>query len=224
MLAKFMAQQLGAPSGLVGRWVLAPLWNRRNSALNDLALDRLALHAHDRVLEVGFGGGYLLGRMAGVVTQGCLAGVDASRTMVSVCERRYRSRIKAGRIELRCAPAEALPYSSGRFSKACSVNSLFYWADAPRAMAEICRVLEAGGRLVLCVTRKRSIEGKRFARHGLGLYEDEEVCTLMEGAGFAHVEMNRASDRHREFLCLVGLKPCQATQPATGPDGAGGTA
>lgn len=65
MIAKLMARQLGHPSGLVGRLILGPLWNRRNAALNDVAFDHLALRPHDRVLEVGFGGGYLIGRIVG---------------------------------------------------------------------------------------------------------------------------------------------------------------
>ena len=52
MMAKYVAGQLTAPSGVVGRWILAPLWNRRNSALNDFAFGSLALQPCDRVLEV----------------------------------------------------------------------------------------------------------------------------------------------------------------------------
>lgn len=36
MLARWMAQQLGRPSGIAGRSVLPRLFNRRNAALNDL--------------------------------------------------------------------------------------------------------------------------------------------------------------------------------------------
>ena len=206
MLAKFMAQQLSIPSGIVGRWVLAPLWNRRNSVLNDVVFESLALHSHDRVLEIGFGGGYLLGRIANVVPQGFIAGIDVSELMVTRCERRYRPAVMTGRLELRCTPVESLPYSSGYFTKACTVNSLFYWKDIPRGMAEIYRVLEEDGRLVVCVTRKQSIESKRFARHGLGLYKDEEICRMMEQVGFEKIEMNKASDKHREFVCIAGVK------------------
>ena len=118
----------------------------------------------------------------------------------------YRSLVKTGRLELRCATAEFLPYSTGFFSKACTVNSLFYWTDAPHGLKEIHRVLEGGGKLVLCVTSKQSLENKRFASHGLELYEDDELCRMMEGAGFEIVEMSQASDRHREFVCIVGVK------------------
>ncbi len=206
VLAKFVAQQLSAPSGIAGRWVLAPLWNRRNAALNDVVFDRLVLNSQDRVLEIGFGGGYLLGRMAAVVKQGFISGVDISDAMVAVCERRYQSLVRSGRLELRCAPVEMLPFPPAHFNKACTVNSLFYWSDAVRALGEIYRVLEDGGRLVVCVTQKGSIENKRFAAHGIGLYEDEEVCGMLERVGFGKVKMSQASDMHREFICIVGSK------------------
>lgn len=42
MVAKSQARQLAHPSGLFGRLILAPLWKRRNAALNDAAFERLA--------------------------------------------------------------------------------------------------------------------------------------------------------------------------------------
>jgi len=206
MSARFLAKQLANPSGMIGKLIMAPIWNRRNAALNDVAFEGLALHAHDRVLEVGFGGGYLLGRMAAVVTDGFLAGVDVSPAMVAFCEKRYRSLVEAGKLELQCAQAESLPYPDGHFTKACTVNSIFYWEDAPQALSELHRVLEEGGVLVMCFTCKRCIEDKEFARHGLALYEDGQVCQMIESAGFDKMDMTQASDRHREFLCIVGRK------------------
>jgi len=207
MLAKVVASQLGAPSGVIGGWVLGPLWNRRNAALNDAALDALDLQADDDVLEVGFGGGYLIERMARIVTDGHLSGVDASQTMVSRCNRRFRSLARTRRVDLRCAPAEELPYPAARFDKAVSVNSLFYWSDPVRALSELNRVLRPAGRPVLCLTRKQGIEHKSFAGHGLALYEDDALSGLLECAGFERVEVSHGRDRHREFLCLNATRP-----------------
>jgi len=205
--ARFIAQQLGHPSGVLGQIVLAPVWNKRNSALNDAAFDNLALCPHDRVLEVGFGGGYLLGRMAAVVTEGFLAGVDVSPAMVAFCQKRFRSLIEANKLELKCAAAEALPYPSGSFTKACAVNSIFYWENVPQAISELWRVLKESGLLVICFTCKTSLEDKQFAQQGLALYEDDQICQMMESAGFHAISVTRASDRHREFLCVTSKKP-----------------
>lgn len=206
MLAKLLAKQLGNPSGIFGRLVLAPLWNKRNVALNDVAFDSLASSPCDRVLEVGFGGGYLLGRMATVVTKGFLAGVDASPAMVAFCQKRHWPLVEAGKLELKCAKAESLPYPADYFTKVCTVNSIFYWENAPQAISELYRVLEVGGMLVMCFTSKECIEGKGFARHGVLLYEADKVHQMLESAGFQEIGMTRARDRHREFWCTTGRK------------------
>jgi arsenite methyltransferase len=206
MLSKFLARQLGHPSGLLGKLVAAPVLNKRNSALNDIAFERLALRPHDRVLEVGFGGGYLIGRIAAVVTDGFLAGVDVSSDMVAHCQERYRSLVEAGKLELKCASAESLSYPSGHFTRVCTVNSIFYWENVPQALTEMQRVLEESGLLVMCFTCKRCLEGREFTRHGVTLYEEDQVQQMMEAAGFHAIDMSHASDRHREFVCATGVK------------------
>jgi SAM-dependent methyltransferase len=206
MLAKLQARQLGNPSGIIGKWILAPVWNKRNSALNDVAFERLALRPDDRVLEVGFGGGYLIGRMTTVVTGGSLAGVDVSPAMVAFCADRFRTLVEAGSLELRCARAEALPYPDGHFTKVCAVNSIFYWQNAQQAISELWRVLAASGTLVMCFTCKESMQDKEFTRHGVALYELEQVEQMLESAGFRDISFTRASDRHREFWTVVSQK------------------
>ena len=62
-MSNLLTKQLGSPSEVLGQLVFAPLWNRRNVALNDVTLRHLNLQSSDHVLEVGFGRGYLLGKM-----------------------------------------------------------------------------------------------------------------------------------------------------------------
>jgi SAM-dependent methyltransferase len=206
MSARLLATQLGRPSKLAGRLILAPVWNRRNVTLNDAALERLALKPDGRVLEVGFGGGYLLGRIAEAVTAGFVAGVDASEAMVAYSKRHLQSLVGLGRLEVCCARAEALPYPTERFDKVCSVNSLFYWSDARQALGECARVLKAGGVMVLCFTAKESLQNKRFARRGLALYDPGDVQAMMESTGFAEVTTELLADRHRRFWCMTAVR------------------
>ena len=206
VLARFLARQLGKPSGLFGRLFLAPLWNRRNRALNDAVLERLAVQPGDRVLDVGFGGGYLLGRLATERAASFLAGVDISAVMVARGAQRYRRLVQAGRMDLRCAAAEALPYPAGHFTKVCSVNSIFYWHDARAALAECYRTLETGGQLVLCFTSRQSLTPRRFAAHGLTLPEPPDVQAALESCGFRTVRTARGADRHRTYYCTTAQK------------------
>ena len=206
MFSKLIAYQLGHPSGLIGQLILGPMWNRRNRALNDVTLDQLALRPDDRVLEVGFGGGYLLSRMSALVTAGGLAGVDVSPAMVNFCQTSQRALIRAGRLEVKCAAAEALPYTAGCFTKVCSVNSIFYWSNVSQAMAEFWRVLTDDGTLVLTFTGRQSLQHRGFAQHGLNLLDVDQVQQMMAGPGFRDIHAIRASDKHRQFVCMIGRK------------------
>ena len=61
-----------------------------------------SLHSpSDRVLEIGFGHGRTIERLAGVVTDGRVCGIDVSDEMLNLAVRRNRLAITEGRIELR---------------------------------------------------------------------------------------------------------------------------
>jgi arsenite methyltransferase len=209
IIYRLAARLVTHPAGLVGRW-LAGTWNRHNVALNDLALQRLELQGGERVLEVGFGGAYLFGRMAQRLFQasprggvGFLAGVDAAEVMVSAARQRFAALIRAGHVDVRCATAEKLPYPAAHFSKAVSVNSL-YWQDVRAGLAELQRALKPGGRLVLVFTVREALRQRRFTHYGMTLYDGDEVAAMLKSTGFSGVEVSRHADKYRAYWCVTG--------------------
>lgn len=201
-LARFAANQLGKPSGIVSTFA-AFSWNRRNAALNDTVLDLLALQPDDRVLDIGFGGGYLLNRMSSTITDGLLAGVDISPAMVARAKKRYQESVNTHRLDLRCAAAESLPYPAGHFTKVCSVNSIFYWRNVEQGIGEIRRVLVTGGKVVLCFTAKESLKNKGFAKN-IRLFDADDILQIMPAHGFQEIKATFFSDKYRQYVCIAG--------------------
>jgi arsenite methyltransferase len=200
----FVAGQLRKPSGLFGRFVVARVLNRSNAAMNALTLRLLELASDDRVLEVGFGGGDLIHRMAPAVPRGHIVGVDFSPAMTALCTRRFRA--LGSRVELRCADVAALPYGDGEFTKACTVNTIYFWPDPDAALGEIHRTLRAGGRLVVTFNPPATAGKLPYTKHGFTLYEPAQVRALLEGAGFRDVELVAGTGGLGEFFCAVGTK------------------
>jgi ubiquinone/menaquinone biosynthesis C-methylase UbiE len=155
---------------------------------NDIALRLLELAPADHALEIGFGHGRTVARAARQVSEGFIAGVDASLDMVRSAAWINRRLISAGRVELRQADAARLPYTDGRFEKVYSVHTIYFWADPDEQLREIRRVLKRGGRFVL---------GFRFDEEALEkfpgpiytFYPAEDVLARLIKAGFAHVRI-----------------------------------
>jgi len=202
-VAKFVAGQVRKPSGLFGRLVVARVLNRGNAAMNELTRRCLDLVADDCVLEVGFGGGDLIDRMAPTITHGRIVGVDFSPEMTALCTKRFATLVRAGRLELRCGAVETLPHDDGAFTKACTVNTIYFWPDPVGALREIRRTLRAGGRLVVAFNAPATAGKLPYTKHGFTLYEPEQVQALLQDAGFHDVEMVTGTSRLGDFFCAV---------------------
>jgi SAM-dependent methyltransferase len=136
------------PRGVLGRlagWEMAV----GRSALDGEVAALLAPAPADRILEVGHGPGTTIARLAGLVPDGRIAGVDPSVAMHRQAARRNRRCIVAGRIELHVASAERLPFADAGFDRALTLHSLPHWADPARGLAELRRVLTRDGVLLV---------------------------------------------------------------------------
>ncbi len=203
---EYMAGQLRRPSGLVGRHVTSRLLNRANVGVNQLTLASLDLEPDDRVIEVGFGAGDLIGRLASVVVEGSVTGIDFSGDMVELCAKRFASLVRSGRVDLLCARAERLPCAAESFTRACTVNTIYFWRDPAVPLRELRRVLRADGSLAVGFSPRAVMQKLPVTRHGFTLYEPNEIGRLLEAAGFGDVEILPGPDPRAEFLCAVGTK------------------
>jgi SAM-dependent methyltransferase len=189
---EFIARQSRCPSGFLG-WVIGKIMSVETASANDAALAALALQPGDRVLEAGFGHGRSVERAAASVTEGFVAGIDASDEMVRMAMRRCRRLIAAGRVRLAVADSASIPYPDGFFDKAYTVHTMYFWDDPERHLRELGRVLRDGGRLVLGFHANNAVVGAAFPASVYTFYSTDEVRRLVEQAGFDGVRVEHAT-------------------------------
>jgi ubiquinone/menaquinone biosynthesis C-methylase UbiE len=180
LLVALMARQLRKPSGWFGRRVMASLLNEGNRDLLDSALDAAEATPGATVVDVGFGGGYTLERLAPLVRPERVAGVEISESMISALRART-----GDAFDLHLADAAALPFPDASFDRVLSVNTIYFWPDPARVLAEMSRVLRPGGRLVLGYRSKAFLRMNPLSWFGFRLHNDARVTRLLEDAGFA---------------------------------------
>jgi ubiquinone/menaquinone biosynthesis C-methylase UbiE len=127
--------------------LLAGAFERRHSFT---ALTLLNIAKGEKVLEIGFGTGHCLLRMAeSADAEGRVFGIDLSTGMLELAARRLEKAGLRERVELTCGDAASLPYRDAKFDAVflSFVLELFDTPEIPRVLAEIMRVLKPSGRL-----------------------------------------------------------------------------
>lgn len=176
MMRRWIAHQFARPSGRLGKWVIAPWLNRIGRGLNRLAFDLLAPGPGEALLEIGFGGGVLLERLA-AARPSRLVGVDRSSQIVA--------RGRKGGAEIVEAEAASLPFADDSFDGLVSVSVLHFWPDLDAPLREMARVLRRSGRLVLVFECEESLRSWPGHRHGFELWSADDVIAAAASAGLA---------------------------------------
>jgi len=204
---EFIARQARCPSGLIGH-VLARLMAVETADDNKRAVELLAPQLADHVLEIGFGHGRSIARVAMLAKGGFVAGVDISERMLQMARRFNRRLIEQGQVDLRLMESTAIPYGDGRFDKIFSVHTIYFWPNPRDTFAEIRRVMKPRASLVLGF---RSAEDPGLVREFpvsiYRFYRSDEVRALLETVGFAEVRFVPSDGNPRKVIFAVARNP-----------------
>lgn len=121
------------------------------------ALERLEGVPTDRILEIGFGTGHNLVKLArAVAPDGRVYGVDLSDRMAAVARDLIAAEKVGDRVHLACADAAALPFAPESLNGILVTFTLelFDTPEIPAVLAECKRVLKPGGRLAVAAISK----------------------------------------------------------------------
>jgi Methylase involved in ubiquinone/menaquinone biosynthesis len=135
------------PRGLAGR--LAGRFMSWTNRRQEEVVELLDVRPGDRVLEVGYGPGVLLGLLAGRVGDGRVSGVDPSPEMRALAIRHNRDAVRAGRVDPRIGTVEATGFADAEFDRVVTVNTVAIWPDLEAGLRELHRVTRPGGRIVI---------------------------------------------------------------------------
>lgn len=143
--------------------------------------DRLAPEPGDHVLDAGCGYGYHTVRLA---SQGLrVTGLDFSEAALARARATIRQAGMGSRIRLQPGDLLAMPFADASFQHVNCWGVLMHIPDLERALVELARVLQPGGKLVITENNAQSLDVKvlepaiRLAKRILGRPLKERVRT-----------------------------------------------
>lgn len=175
--------------------------------MNDFADELMPIQKGDHVLEIGFGTGKLMYKLAKQVDQGLIEGIDFSTTMVSMAQKRNKKNIAKGKVKIIKGDFDSMPYEKERFSKVCSVNTIYFWPTPLQTATKISEILKPGGKLVLAFEDIEQLKQRNLNPDIFQLYSTDDIQDLLISAGFSD-EIKMVSRRNGKliFHCVVAKK------------------
>ena len=158
-------------------------------------LEKMRLAATDNVLDVGCGSGWLARRLAKMVLEGRVVGMDVSDEMIRVAR---RTSLDFENILYATGEVGEIPWDANFFTHAISVESAYYWPEPASGIREIFRGLGPGGAAWILINYYR--DNPHCHQWGpllavpTQLLLAEEWAELFRAAGFVCVEQERIVD------------------------------
>lgn len=167
-----------------------------HSDITDQTLQMMDLQPTDQVLDLGCGTGWASRRMAKVVTDGEVVGLDVADEML---HRAKRASGAISNVRYLWGSAESIPTADSHFTKVLSVESFYYYANQDKALDEVRRVMAPGGKLFILINLYKdnhySLRWISELKVPVQVRSEAEYIALLQKHSFSSVEAHRIPDR-----------------------------
>ena len=203
---KYISGQFGKPSRLLGRMIEKGM-SKRTTGDAEWTISLLNIQPSSRVLEIGFGGGVSTQLASQTATQGFVAGIDHSATMVQAASKRNVGAIKAGRMALKQGDAASVFYPDESFDIVFSLHSIYFWKDPAECIKGFRRALKPGGLLAITIQPKDRWRQEQLDVPGMTLFFGNQIGEMFSSAGFQNIRIESYTENGEISLeCILGNK------------------
>lgn len=163
----------------------------------------------DFVLDIGCGGGMAIKEITKITTNGFVAGVDYSETMVRQALKHNSAAVCATRVEIKNGSISNLPFKDEAFDKAYAIESFNFWSDPVAGLKEVYRVLKPRGLIAIATGWSKEIPNQRkyaamAQKMRFSLYSGREMVDMLAAAGFPQAKFEFRAGKN--WLCTIGVK------------------
>jgi len=196
----YIVSQFGYPKGIIG-WIIGKIMAIKTKKRMLWGVAQLNIQKQDNILEIGFGPGTAIEKVAAIATEGFITGIEISDIMKKQATKRLAKNIGQGQVKLELGSVSLLPYNDNSFDKVFTINSLLYWPNPVEALKEVKRILKPNG-LVAIIQQPRSM------KTGLGIEENgEDIFNQVTAAGFRNVVIDSKPMKPVTCWCVKAIKP-----------------
>lgn len=196
---KEVAAQLRKPNGEFGNEV-AQKMNESNREMNLATIAALEIKNNDRILEVGMGNGYFVRDVLLVAKNVSYIGCDYSQDMVHLASTLNSKFIDLGQASFHQSEAHHLPEDNNSIDHLFTINTMYFWDDAPSILSEFKRVLKKDGSLIIAIRPEGCLRQYPSAQYNFKHYTPEQVTDVLQKSGFSVTQIIKEKEPEVEIM------------------------
>ena len=201
---KLMKTQFAKPEGKAGEFFTLAM-NVINFKLYNAVYNFVPKDEGVKILDVGYGNGDMLKRLDEKL-DAVFYGIDISQDMKVLATKANADAVANDRMFLTTGDVEDMPFDDSLFDCVYTINTVYFWNDADKAMDEIVRTLKGGGRFICAFYSKAYFDrSEKFKFEGETYYTTGELKALAQKHGLENVKV-KVVDEKKFMYCLIGEK------------------
>jgi ubiquinone/menaquinone biosynthesis C-methylase UbiE len=205
--SSYFSKQARKPSGLFGCWIAPRIFEKGNTELNDFVFDTLSVGKQDRLLEIGFGTGLLMNKIARHLEEGLMEGIDFSKPMVDLAIKKNRRHIDGGKVRIHSGDFDAVFFEDGTYDTIFTVNTIYFWQNTAATLAKIHRLLKPGGKLVIGFHAKHEMEQMPLHKDVFRYYTPADMKDILSDRWHTrNIQIMNRKGRGKTCYCAVAVK------------------
>lgn len=181
-IIKYVSKQFGKPTG-IGGVISTFIMNVMNQAQYKSIINNLNCSKDDKILDIGFGNGYLIDTLA-KKNKGKFYGIEISEDMIKAGNKRNLKLIEQEKVHLTKGNVMEIPFEDTYFNKIYTVNTVYFWEDLDKSLLEIKRVLKPNGVFVNTIYSKQWLDSIKYTQYGFSKYTPDELVKITSDNGF----------------------------------------
>jgi ubiquinone/menaquinone biosynthesis C-methylase UbiE len=203
----YFSKQARKPTGIFGRFFMSRVFEKVNAELNALIYETLSIRDNDHILEIGFGTGLLIKKIAKHLDGGLIEGVDFSKSMVAIAQKKNRKYIDNSKVRIHLGDFNEVLFDDNYFDKIFSVNTIYFWKNPDVTISKICRILKPGGKLFIGFHDKSEMEKMPLNKDVFQYYSTQDLTELLSIHGsLNNIDIISKKGKQKTCYCAVGSK------------------
>ncbi|MHA1273085.1 MAG: class I SAM-dependent methyltransferase [Promethearchaeota archaeon] len=208
-LMEKIVSQTAKPEGHLAR-ITAKLMEQQHEPVVNWALNFINIKRNWKILEIGFGSGYNLCKLANFISNGKILGVEISDSMIQMSLERIKKSNFEKKVVILKTSANFLPFQGDYFDLIIAIASVHYWNTPQICFNEIFRILKPMG---LFLTINNNFRHPNFRKYhdmllkhspSLKIYSPEEYYRFYKKAGFSKIKI--FLKKSKNWIFIRGIK------------------